>query len=178
MSRRFHVFPQAFEVTTPNDNEAKRVLSDRANYSALFPSGYFVGFYNWMPRRICRENINELISFHRVHFSMETVDKCAAVSWMTSYPAKAGVVLQFHFYHCGADENTMLAHLVKHVKEAVECVSNTTNIVMSIAFPLNLNLARVHGMLEPHLGEYRADVQYDRLAGVMVGERVDRASRL
>ena len=94
-----NLFP-SYPPVHPTLEQAEQLLTDPENQQRLFNTGYIVAFFNWLPKRLTKQNICEVVSTHNVVFSMETPTKIAAVSFCAPHRVGSGATfIGVEYYH-------------------------------------------------------------------------------
>ena len=167
--------PQVANIIEPNNSDVLAILDTELNREVFFPTGYLLGFYVWVPRKVNTKSLRELVANHRVLLSMATSTKCEAVSWIVSYKASLGTSALFHFARRSCDENTLVAHLVCQVRHLLDSVQPSTNMSLEVNAPRDMDMDKVRRMLRPVLGK---DNKSAAEVGVMASQTLGKPSRL
>ena len=109
---------------------------------------------------------------------METPDRCAAVSWIVTLSGVKGIVVNFYFQHQGADENTLVCHVINHLSHVLSVAKEDAFIFLTLKFPLDMDADLVKTLLKPYIGVNERSKFYDYETGVMIGEPLKPTSRL
>ena len=161
----------AYPVVRPNIEQAEQLLTDPENYQRLFKTGYIVAFFNWLPRRLTKENIREVISVHNVVFSMETPKKIAAVSFCAPHRVGSGsTFIGVHYYHVNQNSDTLISHMIEHLGHGLKVTPPGSKMGVAIHSQLDVNIEKFKAYFHGRLGVKRSTGIFSYETGIMGGE--------
>lgn len=170
--------PQTLLTVSPQPEEAIAKLSASHNAHSLFPSGYIIGYYNWLPQRITDSNIRRFVGAHRILLSMASAQQVAAVSFLVSQKVPRGSLSGIHYYQNGADLFTFLHHMKDQMKHIINITNEKDEIVLYIRPSSGVNMDKVKEMLYPYLGSHKKDKYFHNDTGVFCSAPIKKPAKL
>lgn len=167
-----HKLLQTHPVVELNNDLAMQLLYSEENLQHLCPTGYFIGYYNWLPRKVNAKNIRKYIATHRILATMETETKIAAISYVAPNQLPKGNIYCINYYHDNQNADTFISHLASHARHAAETTSDQTRIILHGRPQIDVDLTEARRFIKPYVDADSEDEPHNGLIAGMLSQNL------